>query len=100
MSTEALAEVLQEYILITHATVWYASFSAGETKELHRVVQTAKCIAGMEHPHLESRRLTVSAKTVHSRDILCLNRFHLANSSFFPSRVVASTTPIATTLPM
>lgn len=84
-----------EYILMTHATVWYASCSAGEMKELHRVVQTAKCIAGME-----LRRLTVSAKTVHSRDILSLNRFHLANSSLFPSRVVASTTPISTSLPL
>lgn len=72
---------------MTHATVWYASCSAGETKELHRVLQTAKCITGME-----SRRLTVSANTVHSRDILSLNRFHLANSSLFPSRVVASPT--------
>lgn len=47
---------------MTHATVWYASCSAGETKELHRVVQTAKCITGME-----SRRLTVSAKTTLPR---------------------------------
>lgn len=82
--------------------------TAVERKDLHQEVRAAQPIVGMALPHLDSiymlsgwGRQTVSVRTVHTPDILCLKCCYLANgserqeqklrNSFYPRAVAANT---------